>query len=91
MCREFPGLDRSGLCANETTEEGVFRPYCSLEFFDSGPLLGGEYFHDFAPQIITFIKLWRSITRLILDVERSFDHQNDRNDVENASMSMEMS
>merc|ERR1711988_482260 len=46
MCREFPGFDKSGLCANETTEDGIFRPYCLLEYFNSGLGLGGP------PQVV---------------------------------------
>ena len=38
-------------------------------------------FHKFDPKIINFIKLWRRISRLILDVERSFNYQNDRKNV----------
>ena len=40
-------------------------------------------FRTFDLKIINFLKLWRVISRLILDVERSFNHQNDHNNLKN--------
>ena len=40
-------------------------------------------FHKFDTKIINFLKIWRAISRLILDIECSFNHQNDRCNVEN--------
>ena len=44
-------------------------------------------FHKFDPKIINFLNLWRPISRLILDVERSFNHKNDRNNLKNIFVS----
>ena len=46
MCREVLGPFRSGLCANETTKDGRFRPYCSLQFFEDKEV--DEVVHDAA-------------------------------------------
>ena len=39
-------------------------------------------FYKFDLKIVNFLKLWRPIPHLILDVERSFNHQNDCKNVE---------
>ena len=53
-----------------------------LKYWTNTPLALGK-FCNFDLKIINFLKIWRPISRLILNVERSFNHQNDRNKLNN--------
>ena len=57
----------------------LFYVFCSGGY----AVIDAGKFRTFDLKIINFLKHWRPISRLILDVECSFNHQKARNNVEN--------